>query len=155
MCTLRRRRAYWAMPTVLPMHAARKDHIRILAAMPPIESPKPRPRHPYQMIARMSPEARNFAPIEHPQESSRLESGKSLGSKFRDVRKRRTRRRPIGVLCNMGGVVQSVASISGDRRTTFSRSYARATVLASVANAIGWICIAGTRNVPSVCGNTF
>src|SRR5690349_21694215 len=90
------------MPTVLPTHAARKDHIRILAAMPPIESPKPRPCHPYQIIARMSPEARNFAPIEHPQESSLLESGKSLGSKFRDVRKRRTRRRPIGVRCNMG-----------------------------------------------------
>jgi hypothetical protein len=62
----------------------------------------------------MSPEARNFAPIEHPQESSPLESGKSLGSKFRYVRKRRTRLRPIGVRCNMGDAVQ-------ERRLNFWR----------------------------------
>jgi hypothetical protein len=71
------------------------------------------------MIARMSPAARNFAPIEQPQESFTLEWGMSLGSEFRDVRERRTRSRPIGIRCNMSNLVQS-ASTSNERRRTFS-----------------------------------
>jgi hypothetical protein len=61
------------MPNALPMQAARNDHTRILTVMPPIESRKPHPLHPYQIVARMNPATRNFAPIEQPQESFALD----------------------------------------------------------------------------------